>query len=214
MSELEFAGVKFRGGKLVGILIGLSTLIGGSYGAFEVYKDYMDMKEVIKSYEPPDLTGFESRLNVFEEKITNLETVLNDKISGMDNTLETKIANMEQILQSEISTAMELVTAAQGDARDIRNELRKDMNELLDQISAVDKRSRLTEQEIRTSQRTSENDVKTLIQHAEDRFDGKRTAIESDATRRAEALDVKLKELEDRLRDMLTKALNNPLTGQ
>ncbi len=38
MSELEFAGVKFRGGKLVGILVGLSTLVGGSYGAFEVYK--------------------------------------------------------------------------------------------------------------------------------------------------------------------------------
>ena len=54
----------------------------------------------------------------------------------------------------------------------------------------------------------------TLIQHAEDRFDSKRTAIESDANRRNEALDAKLKELEDRLRDMLTRALNNPLAGQ
>ena len=162
-NELEFAGIKFRGGKLVGILIALSTLVGGAYSAFEVYKDYMDMKEVIKSYEPPDLTGFESRLNVFEEKTTNLETVLNNKISNMDNTLETKIANMEQILQSEISTALELVQSAQGDARDIRNELRKDINEVMDNISAVDKRSRLTEQEIRGSQRTAENDVRTLI---------------------------------------------------
>ena len=202
-NELEFAGIKFRGGKLVGILIALSTFVGGAYGAFEVYKDYMDMKEVIKSYEPPDLSGYESRLNVFEEKITNLE-----------NVIETKIANMEQILQSEISTALELVQSAQGDARDIRNELRKDINEVMDNISAVDKRSRLTEQEIRGSQRTAENDVRTLIQHAEDRFDGKRTAIESDATRRNEAIDVKLKELEDRLREMLTKALNNPLAGQ
>ena len=99
-------------------------------------------------------------------------------------------------------------------ARDIRNELRKDMNDLLDQISAVDRRSRTTEQEIRTSQRTAENDIRTLIQHSEDRFDGKRTAIESDAQRRMEAIDVKLKELEDRLRDMLEKALNNPLAGQ
>ena len=213
-NELEFAGIKFRGGKLVGILIALSTLVGGAYGAFEVYKDYMDMKEVIKSYEPPDLSGYESRLNVFEEKITNLETVLNDKISGMDNTLETKIANMEQILQSEISTAMELVTSAQGDARDIRNELRKDINEVMDNISAVDKRSRTTEQEIRASQRTAENDVRTLIQHAEDRFDGKRTAIESDANRRNEAIDVKLKELEERLIKVLERALNNPLAGQ
>ena len=203
MSELEFAGVKFKGGKIFGILLALSTLVGGAYGVFEVYKDYMDMKEVVRAYEPPDLTGFESRLNVFEEKLTNLETLLNNKIT-----------NMEQILQSEISTAMALVTAAQGDARDIRNELRKDFNEVQDQITAVDKRSRTSEQDTRGTVRTAENEVKTLIQHAEDRFDGKRTAIESDATRRNEAIDGKLKELENRLRDMLTRALNNPLAGQ
>jgi len=203
MSELEFAGVKFKGGKIFGILLALSTLVGGAYGVFEVYKDYMDMKEVVRAYEPPDLTGFESRLNVFEEKLTNLETLLNNKIT-----------NMEQILQSEISTAMALVTAAQGDARDIRNELRKDFNEVQDQISAVDKRSRTSEQDTRGTVRTAENEIKTLIQHAEDRFDGKRTAIESDATRRNEALDAKLKELEERLRSMLERALNNPLAGQ
>jgi hypothetical protein len=196
MSEVEFGGVKFKGGKLVGILVGLSTLIGASYGAFEVYKDYTNMKEIIHSYDA-------SKLDIFEVQLDNMQK----KFDG-------KISNIEKLLQSEISTAIELVTAAQGDARDIRNELRKDMNELLDQISLVDKRSRQTEQEIRTSQRTAENDVRTLIQHAEDRFDGKRTAIESDAQRRAEAMNVKLTELEERLRDMLQKALNNPLTGQ
>jgi len=92
--------------------------------------------------------------------------------------------------------------------------LRADIHTVLDQIAAVDKRTRTTEQEIRSSQRTAENDVRTLISHAEDRFDNKRTAIESDAQRRIEAMDVKLKELEDRLRDMLEKALNNPLAGK
>ena len=203
MSELEFAGVKFKGGRLVGILIALSTLVGGAYGTFEVYKDYIDMRSKINSYIAPDLSGIDNRLNLVEEKLTNLETLLNNKIT-----------NMEQILQSEISTAMSLVTAAQGDARDIRNELRKDFNEVQDQISAVDKRSRASDQETRGAVRTAENQIKTLIQHAEDRFDGKRTAIESDAVRRNEAIDGKLKELEDRLRDMLTRALNNPLAGQ
>jgi len=214
MSELEFAGVKFKGGKIFGILLALSTLVGGAYGVFEVYKDYMDMKEVVRAYEPPDLTGFESRLNVFEEKLTNLETLLNTKITTMDKTLETKITNMEQILQSEMSTAMALVSSAQGDARDIRNELRKDLNDIMDSISAVDKRSRASDQETRGAVRTAENDIRTLIQHAEDRFDGKRTAIESDAARRNEAINVLLKELEERLRAMLERALNNPLTGQ
>jgi hypothetical protein len=203
MSELEFAGVKFKGGRLVGILIALSTLVGGAYGTFEVYKDYIDMRSKINSYIAPDLSGIDNRLNLVEEKLTNLETLLNNKIT-----------NMEQILQSEISTAMSLVTAAQGDARDIRNELRKDFNEVQDQISAVDKRSRASDQETRGAVRTAENEIKTLIQHAEDRFDGKRTAIESDAVRRNEVIDVKLKDLETRLREMLTRALNNPLAGQ
>jgi hypothetical protein len=203
MSELEFAGVKFKGGRLVGILIALSTLVGGAYGTFEVYKDYIDMRAKINSYIAPDLSGIDNRLNLVEEKLTNLETLLNNKIT-----------NMEQILQSEISTAMSLVTAAQGDARDIRNELRKDFNEVQDQISAVDKRSRASDQETRGAVRTAENEIKTLIQHAEDRFDGKRTAIESDAVRRNEVIDVKLKDLETRLREMLTRALNNPLAGQ
>ena len=203
MSELEFAGVKFKGGRLVGILIALSTLVGGAYGTFEVYKDYIDMRAKINSYIAPDLSGIDNRLNLVEEKLTNLETLLNNKIT-----------NMEQILQSEISTAMSLVTAAQGDAMDIRNELRKDFNEVQDQISAVDKRSRASDQETRGAVRTAENEIKTLIQHAEDRFDGKRTAIESDAVRRNEVIDVKLKDLETRLREMLTRALNNPLAGQ
>ena len=47
MAEIEFAGVKFKGGKMAAVLLALSTLIGGLYGAFEVYKDYMDMKEKI-----------------------------------------------------------------------------------------------------------------------------------------------------------------------
>ncbi len=56
--------------------------------------------------------------------------------------------------------------------------------------------------------------MRTLIDHAADRFDSKRTAIESDAVRRAEAIDNKLKELEERLRMMLQRALDNPLSGQ
>ena len=40
MAEVEVGGIKFRGGKLVGILIALSTLVGGAYGAFANFKRY------------------------------------------------------------------------------------------------------------------------------------------------------------------------------
>tara|TARA_R100001377_G_scaffold84344_2_gene67685 strand:+ start:490 stop:1005 length:516 start_codon:yes stop_codon:yes gene_type:complete len=67
MAEVEFGGVKFKGGKMVAVILSLSTLIGGLYGAFEVYKDYTSMKKKIASYKAPDLTGFDKRLDLIRK---------------------------------------------------------------------------------------------------------------------------------------------------
>ena len=209
-NEVEYKGIKVKGGKLLLIFPLLGTIGGAIWAGFEGYARWVAMEDKIANYTAPDLSGFQKQLSDFNTTVN----VTNEKIESLEIKIENEITNMNTLLQSEISTALELVQAAQGDARDIRNELRKDINEVMDNISAVDKRSRTTEQEIRGSQRTAENDVRTLIQHAEDRFDGKRTAIESDANRRNEAIDVKLKELEDRIIKLLERALNNPLAGQ
>ena len=49
MAEVEFAGVSFKGGKMVVLVTALSTLGGGLWAGFEFYKDYMDMKDIIQS---------------------------------------------------------------------------------------------------------------------------------------------------------------------
>ena len=49
MSEVEFGGMKFKGGKMFALLTALSTLGGALWGGFEFYKDYMDMKEIIQN---------------------------------------------------------------------------------------------------------------------------------------------------------------------
>jgi len=209
-NEVEYKGIKVKGGKLLLIFPLLGTIGGAIWAGFEGYDRWVAMEDKIANYTAPDLSGFQKQLSDFNTTVN----VTNEKIESLEIKIENEITNMNTLLQSEISTALELVQAAQGDARDIRNELRKDINQVMDAIANVDKRSRTTEQEIRGSQRTAENDVRTLIQHAEDRFDGKRTAIESDANRRNEAIDVKLKELEDRIIKLLERALNNPLAGQ
>jgi len=209
-NELEYKGIKIKGGKLLLIFPLLGTIGGAIWAGFEGYARWVAMEDQIANYTAPDLSGFTKQLSEFDTVVN----VTNEKIQNLETKLENEITNMSTLLQSEISTALELVQSAQGDARDIRNELRKDINEIMDAISAVDKRSRTSEQDVRGSIRQSETEIRELIQHAEDRFDGKRTAIESDAQRRIEVMDVKLKELEDRLREMLQRALNNPLTGQ
>jgi hypothetical protein len=192
MSEVEYQGIKVKGGRLFLIFPLLGTLGGAIWAGFEGYARWVSMEDKINGYIAPDLSGFTLKLDVLEERIISLE----------DN------------MGTELRTVKELVGAAQDDARTIRIDLRKDINEVQDQVAAVDRRSRNMDQEVRTSLRQTETDLRTMIDHASDRFDSKRTAIESDAQRRIELIDNKLSELETKLRGMLQRALDNPLAGQ
>ena len=191
-NEVEYRGVKIRGGKLKLLILLplLGTIAGSIWAGFEGYARWIQMEEKINEYVAPDLTTFTVKLDVLEERLTSLEETNN----------------------VEIRTVKELVGSAQSDARTIRIDLRKDINE--DQIAGVDKRSRDMDTSIRSSLRQTETDLRTMIDHASDRFDSKRTAIEQDGQRIIETIDTKLTELEERLRTMLERALNNPLAGQ
>ena len=193
-SEVEYRGVKIRGGKLKLLILLplLGTIAGSIWAGFEGYARWIQMEEKINEYVAPDLTTFTVKLDVLEERLTSLEETNN----------------------VEIRTVKELVGSAQSDARTIRIDLRKDINEVQDQIAGVDKRSRDMNTDVRSSLRQTETDLRTMIDHASDRFDSKRTAIEQDGQRRIETIDTKLTELEERLRTMLERALNNPLAGQ
>jgi len=192
MSEVEYQGIKVKGGRLFLIFPLLGTLAGAVWAGFEGYARWVAMEEKINEYVAPDLSGFNLKLELLEEKIDSLESNVT----------------------IEMSALKELVGAAQDDARTIRTDIRNDVHEAHDQIANVDKRSRSTEQDIRTSLRQTETDLRTMIDHANDRFDSKRTAIESDAQRRIELIDSKLTQLETKLREMLQRALDNPLAGQ
>jgi vacuolar-type H+-ATPase subunit H len=202
MSEIEYKGIRFKGSKLLLLLPILGTLGGILWGGFEFTKDYMNMRDKINEYVAPDLSNLTLKLKVFEERTIALEELLN-----------TKITNMEVLLTTELDKATQLVQSAQGDARSIRTDMRKDLTEIQDSISAVDKRSRNMNTEVREALRQAETDLRSLIDHANDRFDSKRTAIESDGQRRIEIIDGKLEALEKKITEMLQRALNNPLTG-
>ena len=64
MAEVEFAGLKFKGGKIFVIITALTTLGGGLWGGFEFYKDYLNMKEQIQNYVAPDLSEFDKNLSL------------------------------------------------------------------------------------------------------------------------------------------------------
>ena len=101
MAEIEFAGIKFKGGRMVAVAMGLSTLVGGLYGGFEVYKDYTDMKEMIQSYVAPDLSGFQEQLSVIEQKMANTEDAVlqaTDYARQIKNDLKDDVSRIEYVV--------------------------------------------------------------------------------------------------------------------
>ena len=157
MAEVEFAGVKFRGGRMVAVALGFSTLIGGLYGAFEVYKDYEDMKAQIQRYKAPDLSGFDKRLLVIETKINDEIVLFRDEMAA----LKERVNEMHEIV------------------RDVRVDTRTEASELHTSMSDVDKRSRSLDQETRKALRQSEKTIRDMIASAQERFDTKISSIDT-----------------------------------
>jgi len=160
-TTVEFAGVKFTGGKIFVLLTALSTLAGGAWAGFEFYDDYRDMKAQIQSYTAPDLSGIREDMSVLRE---------------------------------EMRSVQDSVTQTSDYTRDIKNDMRDDLvriEKIVDQV----------EDEVKKT----EDDVREMIELADQRFDNKRDALETESDRKMEAL-------EERLNNRLQRALNNPLT--
>ena len=109
MAELEFAGLKFKGGKVFGILLALGTLVGSLYGGFVAFKDYQDMKSVMLSYSAPDLSGLEKELALIEQKVGIISsemammiaeiTLVSDVANELKNDLRTDLRRVESIIE-------------------------------------------------------------------------------------------------------------------
>ncbi len=146
--------------KVIGLFTLISTVLGFLYGAFEVYKDYMDMKEQIQSYVAPDLSGFQEQLAVMGATMTKLQ---------------------------------ESVIEARDYTRDIKVDLKDDIDRIESVVDSTEKRVK-----------DSEAAVREMIDLAETRFDTKRDQLASQT-------ETKLKTIEDDLNDKIQKALDNPL---
>lgn len=207
--EVEYGGVKATGGKLFIIMSLLGTLGGGLWGGFEFYKDYMDMKEQITSYVAPDLSGFDKRLEVITTKVTAVQSalqlereVVNTEVTALKATVDSEVTALKEIINTEIVAVKTIVGDAQATARDIRTDIKTTVNQQLDQIDAIDKRSRADGLETRQAMRNAEKEVRDLIADTSKRWDDKLTKVDS----QIEALETKLDK-------KITKALENPLAA-
>ena len=136
---ISIGGYSFTPAKLMiagGIV---STILGGLYGVFEVYKDYMDMKAAISEYVTPDLSAINERLSVIEKEMEATRKSVNEGVdytNEIKNDLKRDIRRVEGVVENVERTSKESARETVQDVRDVRNELKqlsKEMDEKIKQ---------------------------------------------------------------------------------
>jgi len=137
VAQLEFAGIKFTGGKMAMVITLVTSLIGGLWGGFEVYKDYTDMKAKIQNYSAPDLSGFDKRIAVLENEldlIMDEVTLVADVAKELKNDLKSDVRRIETIVEDVEQRVKEDSRTNQKDLNETIKQIKIDMEQLEEKV--------------------------------------------------------------------------------
>ena len=124
---ISIGGYEFTPAKLMVAFTIVSSILGGLYGAFEVYKDYQDMKTKITKYVAPDLSELNKKM---ELTMQNSEKAV-QYTQDIKNDLKADIRRVgDQVDQVERSAKQTQRETAQ-DVQDVRKDL-KQLNKDMD----------------------------------------------------------------------------------
>jgi hypothetical protein len=115
---ISIGGYNFTPAKLMiagGIV---SSVLGGLYGTFEVYKDYMSMKEAIANYVTPDLSEIHKKLAVASENSDKAVQYTQD----IKNDLKSDIRRLENVVENVERSTKQTQRELDGDMRALRKE--------------------------------------------------------------------------------------------
>lgn len=104
---ISIGGYEFTPAKLMVAATLASSILGGLYGAFEVYKDYAGMKKKIAEYISPDLSVFDKRLAVIEENSQKATDYTRDIKTDLKADIRRNETVTEQIERSVKQTQRE-----------------------------------------------------------------------------------------------------------
>ena len=191
MAEVEYKGIKIGGSKMLLILPLLGTIIGGLWGGFELWHRYQAMEIKIAKYVAPDLSEFDKRIAIIEKAF---------------------VKEMKA-LKTEVSIIKDSVIISTDYTRDIKNDLKSDIQTLEKTVDEVERRGKDSFKLVRDSIEINDTKVRTMITVNSDRFDNRREQIRNDMvdleTRVNDSLTALKKEIDDKIKN----ALENPLAN-
>lgn len=125
---ISIGGYEFTPAKLMVAATIVSSVLGGLYGAFEVYKSYQDMKAKIEKYVAPDLSEFDKRLTVVEEAAAKS----NDYTRDIKNDIKQDVRRLEKVVEDVERSSKQSQRETEKDVRELRKEVDQKIKQALD----------------------------------------------------------------------------------
>ncbi len=164
---ISIGGYEFTPAKLMVAATIVSSTLGGLYGCFEVYKDYMGMKKKIADYVSPDLTEIHKKLEVLEantnKTVEYSQDIKNDLKSDI-RRLESVVENVERHSKAAQRDTDKSVQDARKDVRETKQEVDKLTRQLEKDNAQQNKElQRFVEQEIKNTRRELDDKIKKAL---------------------------------------------------
>lgn len=175
---ISIGGYSFTPAKLM-IAAGIvSSVVGGLYGCFEAYNDYMKMKKKIAEYVAPDFSEYEARIIKLEadnEKMLGYTRDINTNLKGDIRRTEGVLEGVERgtkIAQRETEKDInDIRRQVDGEIKEIRKSTDSQVREMQKQVDAtvqavnerVNRIERETSGELRTIRREVDDKIKKAL---------------------------------------------------
>ena len=137
MAEIEVAGVKASGSKLLLILPLIGTLIGGLWGGFELYNRLLVAEKKLALMQP-------AQIQAEMDKLVALTDVIKDNLQG------------------EITEAVRLARHVETSSAETQRQIRTDV---YDMEREMQKRFREMDQDIRDNRSDLEEKISTILEN-------------------------------------------------
>ena len=185
---ISIGGYEFTPAKLMVAFTLASSLLGGLYGCFEVYKDYMGMKKKIAEYVAPDLTEFDKRIAIIDQKIKKTEDSVNEAngyTRDIKNDLKSDLRRNESVTEQVERSVKQGQRESDAEMREMRKGVREDLDKA----------------------RSEANAVRVEMAQARREISAETQALKKEVTKEVEVLK---KELDQKIQ----KAIDNPLANK
>ena len=164
---ISIGGYEFTPAKLMVAATLVSSLLGGLYGVFEVYKDYMGMKDKIAKYVTPDLTEIYKKMEVLDantSKMTEYTNNIKNDLKSDVRRLEGVVENVERSSKTDSRLTDSSFKEIKRDVDGTVKEIKRDVDATLKDINReLVKNQKEQQAEIRALRAEVDNKIKQAI---------------------------------------------------